>query len=58
MAKKRAKKNENDAKLMIKLKIATTPKELWEKSKKSWGENRKVKFLLFIASKAKELWED
>lgn len=56
--KKRAKKNENDAKLMIKLKIATTPKELWEKFKKSWGENRKVKFLLFIASKAKELWED
>lgn len=56
--KKRAKKNENDARLMIKLKIATTPKELWEKFKKSWGENRKVKFLLFIASKAKELWED
>lgn len=56
--KKRAKKNENDAKLMIKLKIATTPKKLWEKFKKSWGENRKVKFLLFIASKAKELWED
>ena len=56
--KKRAKKNENDAKLMIGLKIATTPKELWEKFKKSWGENRKVKFLLFIASKAKELWED
>lgn len=55
--KKRTKKNEN-AKLMIKLKIATTPKELWEKFKKSWGENRKVKFLLFIASKAKELWED
>ena len=57
-SKKRAKKNENDANLMIGLKIATTPKELWEKFKKSWGENRKVKFLLFIASKAKELWED
>ena len=43
---------------MIGLKIATTPKKLWEKFKKSWGENRKVKFLLFIASKIKELWED
>lgn len=31
-------------------------KELWDKFKKLWGENRKVKFLLFIASKAKELW--
>ena len=51
------KKSEDNAKLMIKLKIATTPKELWEKFKKSWGENRKVQFLLFIASKAKELWE-
>ena len=57
-SKKRAKKNENDANLMIGLKIATTPKKLWEKFKKSWGENRKVKFLLFIASKIKELWED
>lgn len=56
--KKRTKKNENDAKLMIGLEIATTPKKLWEKFKKSWGENRKVKFLLFIASKAKELWDN
>lgn len=31
-------------------------KELWDKFKKLWGKNRKMKFLLFIASKAKELW--
>lgn len=55
--KKSSKKEENDAKLLIKLDIATTPKALWEKFKKGWGENRKVKLLLFIASKAKELWD-
>lgn len=55
--KKSSKKEENDAKLLIKLDIATTPKALWEKFKKGWGENRKVKILLFIASKAKELWD-
>lgn len=55
--KKSSKKEENDAKLLIKLDIATTPKALWEKFKNGWGENRKVKILLFIASKAKELWD-
>ena len=43
---------------MIKLKIATTPKELWEKFKKSWGESKTAKFLLKIGSKVKELWDN
>ena len=51
------KTNNKKGVLGIKLELLTTPKELWEKFKKSWGENRKVQFLLFIASKAKKLWE-
>ena len=47
-----------DSVLEIGLKIATTPKELWEKFKKAWGESKTAKFFLKIGSKIKELWED
>ena len=47
-----------DSVLEIGLKIATTPKKLWEKFKESWGEKKTVKFFLKIGSKIKELWKD
>lgn len=56
-AKDAAKSDKSDT-FDIKLRIATTAKELWDGFTRTWGENRKVKFLLFIASKAKELWDD
>ncbi len=48
---------ETTKELGIKLQILSNPKELWDKFKDEWGNNRKVQFALFIASKAKDLWD-
>lgn len=48
---------ETTKELGIKLQILSNPKELWDKFKDEWGNNRKVEFALFIVSKAKDLWD-